>query len=126
MSSFLQWAGRIGELQAFNPVSAAIAWIGWLSLLMPFGLAWMSYRRNERICWVWLALLLSTGALTAWHARWGYFLALSGALAMPFALRIVRQRWLGYTLFAVSGQRQLYRKTAVSQESRACRNRKSP
>ena len=102
MSSFLQWAGRIGELQSFNPVSAAIAWIGWLSLLMPFGLAWMTYRRNERICWVWLALLLSTGALTAWHARWGYFLALSGALAMPFALRIVRQRWLGYTSRSVT------------------------
>ena len=102
MSSFLQWAGRIGELQAFNPVSAAIAWIGWLSLLMPFGLAWMTYRRNERICWVWLALLLTTGALTGWNARWGYFLALSGALAMPFALRVVRQSWLGYALFAAS------------------------
>ena len=86
MSSFLQWAGRIGELQSFNPVSASIAWIGWLSLLLPFGLAWMAYRRNETICWLWLVLLLSTGALTGWHARWGYFLAVSGALAMPFAL----------------------------------------
>jgi hypothetical protein len=102
MSSFLQWAGRIGELQAFNPVSAAIAWIGWLSLLIPFGLAWMAYHRNEGICWLWLALLLSMGALTGWHARWGYFLAVSGALAMPFALSVLRQRWLGYTLFAAS------------------------
>ena len=101
-SSFLQWAGRIGELQAFNPLSAAIAWIGWLSLLIPFGLAWMAFYRNEGICWLWLALLLAMGALTGWHARWGYFLALSGALAMPFALRILRQRWLGYTLFAAS------------------------
>ena len=42
------------------------------------------------------------GALTGWHARWGYFLAVSGALAMPFALSILRQRWLGYTLFAAS------------------------
>ena len=102
MSSFLQWADRIGELQSFNPVSAAIAWMGWLSLLIPFGLAWMAFQRNERICWLWLALLLSMGALTGWHARWGYFLALSGALAMPFALSILRQRWLGYTLFAAS------------------------
>jgi hypothetical protein len=102
ISSFLQWAGRIGELQAFNPVSAAVAWIGWLSPLMPLGLAWIAYKRNERICWLWLALLLAMGALTGWHARWGYFLAVSGALAMPFALSIVRQRWVGYTLFAAS------------------------
>jgi hypothetical protein len=46
--------------------------------------------------------LLSMAALTSWHARWGYFLALSGALSMPFALTILRQRWLGYTLFAAS------------------------
>ena len=45
---------------------------------------------------------LTTGALTGWNARWGYFLALSGALAMPFALRVVRQSWLGYALFAAS------------------------
>lgn len=102
MSSFLQWAGRIGELQSFNPVSASIAWIGWLSLLLPFGLAWMAYMRNETICWLWLVLLLSMGALTGWHARWGYFLAVSGALAMPFALALVRQHWLGYALFIAS------------------------
>jgi hypothetical protein len=102
VTSFWQWAGRIGELQAFNPVSAAVAWIGWLSLPMPFALAWIAYKRNEKLCWLWLVLLLSTGALTGWHARWGYFLALSGALAMPFALTVVRQRWLGYTLFAAS------------------------
>ena len=69
---------------------------------MPFGLAWIAYKRGERICWLWLALLLSTGALTGWHARWGYFLALSGAFGMPFVLSIVRRQWLGYTLFAVS------------------------
>jgi hypothetical protein len=102
MSSFLHWAGRIGELQAFNPLSAAIAWIGWLSPLAPFGLAWIAYKRKERIGWLWLALLLSMGALTGWHARWGYFLAVSGALAVPFVLSIVRQRWFGYTLFAAS------------------------
>ena len=102
ISSFWRWAGRIGELQAFNPVSAAVAWIGGLSLLMPFGLAWVAHKRHEKICWLWLALLLLTGALTGWHARWGYFLAVSGALAMPFALSIVRPRWLGYTLFAAS------------------------
>jgi hypothetical protein len=102
MSSFLQWADRIGELQAFNPVSAAVAWIGWLSLLMPFGLTWIAYKRSETVCWLWLALLLSTGALTGWHARWGYFLGVSGAVAMPFVLSIVRRRWLGYTLFAAS------------------------
>jgi hypothetical protein len=96
MSSFLQWADRIGELQAFNPVSAAIAWIGWLCLLMPFGLAWIGYKRSETVCWLWLVLLLSTGALTGWHARWGYFLGVSGAVAMPFVLSIVRRRWLGY------------------------------
>ncbi len=101
-SSFLQWAGRIGELQSFNPLSAAITWIGWLSLLAPFCLAWVAFKRRERICWLWLALLLITGALTSWHARWGYFLALSGALAMPFALSVIRQRWVGYMLFAAS------------------------
>ena len=60
MSSFLQWAGRIGELQSFNPVSAAIAWIGWLSLLIPFGLAWMAYSEMKgsagygwRFCSLW-------------------------------------------------------------------------
>ncbi len=59
-------------------------------------------QRNETICWLWLVLLLSMGALTGWHARWGYFLAVSGALAMPFALAIVRQHWLGYALFIAS------------------------
>ena len=100
--SFFHWAARIGELQSFNPLSAAIAWIGWLSLLAPFFLAWLATKRKVFICWLWLALLLSMGALTAWHARWGYFLALAGALAMPDVLSIIRQRWLGYTLFAVS------------------------
>jgi hypothetical protein len=102
ISSFWRWAGRIGELQGFNPVSAAVAWIGWLSLLMPFCLAWRAHKRQEKICWLWLVLWLLTGALTGWHARWGYFLAMSGALAMPFALRIVRPRWLGYALFTAS------------------------
>jgi hypothetical protein len=100
VASFWHWGGRIGELQAFNPLSAAVAWIGWLSLAVPFALAWIAYKRIEKICWLWLVLLLSTGALTGWHVRWGYFLALSGALAMPFALTVVRQRWLGYALFA--------------------------
>jgi hypothetical protein len=102
VGSFWQWASRIGELQAFNPVSAAVAWTGWLALLLPFALVWIAYKRHEKICWLWLVLLLSTGALTGWHARWGYFLALSGALAMPFALTLVRRRWLGYALFAAS------------------------
>ena len=100
--SFFHWAARIGELQSFNPLSAAIAWIGWLSLLAPFSLAWLAFKRKEVVCCLWLALLLSVGALTGWHARWGYFLALAGALAMPHALSIIGRRWLGYTLFAAS------------------------
>jgi hypothetical protein len=100
--SFFHWAMRIGELEPFNPLSAAIAWLGWLSPLLPFSLAWMAFKRKEAACWLWLALVLSAGALTGWHARWGYFLALSGALAMPSALSIIRQRWLGYALFAAS------------------------
>jgi hypothetical protein len=99
---FLHWIARIGELQSFNPLSAAIAWIGWLSLLAPFSLAWLALKRDEVICWLWLTLLLSMGALTGWHARWGYFLALAGALAMPHALSTIHPRWLGYALFAAS------------------------
>jgi hypothetical protein len=102
LSTLFQWAERIGELQSFNPLSAAVAWIGWIALLLPFGLTWLAYKRRQMICWLWLAVLLFTAALTGWHARWGYFLALGGALAMPFALKIVGKRWLGYTLFAAS------------------------
>lgn len=101
-SSFFRWATRIGELQSFNPLSAAIAWIGWLALLLPFALAWTAFRRKEILCWLWLTLLLSMASLTAWHARWGYFLALCGAFAMPAGLNVIRQRWLGYVLFVAS------------------------
>jgi hypothetical protein len=101
-SSFFQWATRIGELQSFHPLSAAIAWIGWLALLLPFALAWMASQRKHNLCWLWLTLLLSMAALTAWHARWGYFLALSGAFAMPAGLGVIRKRWLGYSLFVAS------------------------
>jgi hypothetical protein len=100
--SFFHWAARIGELQSFNAVLAAVAWVGWLSLLAPFSLAWQAWKRREVLAWLWLILLLSMGALTWWHARWGYFLALAGALAMPSVLAIIRQRWLGYALFVVS------------------------
>ncbi|HEU4678488.1 MAG TPA: hypothetical protein VFS35_03140, partial [Terrimicrobiaceae bacterium] len=100
--AFFNWTVRIGELQSFNPVFAAVAWIGWLSLLAPFALAWLAWKRREVLAWLWLPFLVSMGALTWWHARWGYFLALAGALAMPSVLAIVRQRWLGYTLFVVS------------------------
>jgi hypothetical protein len=99
---FFRWAARIGELQPFNPLSAAIAWTGWLSVFVPVSLAWLAVRQRETINWLWLALVISTGLLIGWHARWGYFLALTVALAMPGALRIIPRRWLGYTLFAIS------------------------
>jgi hypothetical protein len=99
---FFHWTVRIGELQSFNPISAGFSWLGLLSLPLPFALAWTAFKRKEPVAWLWLTLLLSTATLTAWQVRWGYFLALSGALAMPSGLSVIRQRWLGYTLFAAS------------------------
>ena len=52
--------------------------------------------------WLWLTLLLSMGALTGGTPAGDTFLHLSGALAMPSVLAIIRQRWLGYSLFVVS------------------------
>ncbi|HEY5812813.1 MAG TPA: hypothetical protein VIT23_09190, partial [Terrimicrobiaceae bacterium] len=99
---FFRWALRIGELQSLNLISAAFSWLGCLALLLPLALAWNGFKRKEPLAWFWLALVLITATLTAWHARWGYFLALCGALAMPHALQVIPQRWLGYGLFAVS------------------------
>ena len=99
---FFRWATSIGELQALNPLHAALAWTGWLSLPLPFALAWVAWKRKERVGWLWLALVIATAGLTAWYSRWGYFLALSVALALPTGLGIVRRRWIGYGLFLAS------------------------
>ena len=65
------------------------------------GLARLS-RRGGAIygLWSWLTALLL--ALTAFHARWGYFLALAVALAMPFALTAFSRPYLAWSIFVLS------------------------
>jgi len=100
-SYFLAWSQSIGEL-ARVPVLGLLSWTGCLLVIAPFVLFWRGCNKGDRAAWFWLGLLVALSALTCWQARWGYFLALVFAMALPSLLGAFPKRWIALTLFALS------------------------
>lgn len=100
------WGSTIGELahiSAMNPVW--FNWCGFLLLLAPI-LIWISVRRrlsgapSGRALPVYV-LLVATYFLTIWQARWGYFVVLIFALAVPALLAPIKSSvavWIAFVL----------------------------
>ncbi|MCX6967839.1 MAG: hypothetical protein NTZ46_08705 [Verrucomicrobia bacterium] len=98
---FANWSKTIGEL-AHVSVPGLLHWTGWLLLPAPVLLAWLGWKKRNRTAGFWLVLLIALAALTCWQARWGYFLALVFAMALPILLEAFPKRWLALVVFAVS------------------------
>lgn len=100
---FERWSLNIGELAHLSPFSAQFpGWLGWLAPTLPFLLAWQFWKSRDTRLVALLALLLATYALTCWQIRWGCFLVLVAAMALPFALAALRWRAAAWTAFALS------------------------
>jgi hypothetical protein len=100
---FASWSKSIGELAHLSPVSAQyFGWLGWLAPALPFLLAWRFWKTREPILLTLLVLALATYGLTCWQIRWGCYLALVVAMALPFALAAIPSRAAAWTLFALS------------------------
>lgn len=98
---FDAWAGNIGELRHGTP-AVLFFWAGWLLALAPPLLAWRFWRARDPLCLLWFGLVVGAAGLTLWHVRWGYFLVLIFAMALPWTLAGIRWRWLAWTLFFAS------------------------
>jgi hypothetical protein len=99
--SFARWALNIGELRSAG-WGGIFSWCGWLLALTPALLVWRWIQAKERLCWLWLALVVVTAGLSLYHARWGYFLALVFAMSLPWVLPTLRNPWLVWTVFLIS------------------------
>lgn len=101
LAYFANWSRTIGEL-SHAPLAELLAWTGWLLLPAPVIWIWLGWKKGDRQAWFWLGLLLALAALTVWQARWGYFLALGFAMALPSLLLFFRWRGLAWGVFIVS------------------------
>lgn len=99
--AFDRWAQNIGELLSTTP-SVLFGWCGWLIVFLPLLLAWRFRRDREIAGWVFFVPILVTAGLALHHARWGYFVALFCAMAMPWALSAQRRCWVAWIAFVVS------------------------
>jgi len=100
---FTNWSKSIAELAHLPPLSAQFpAWLGWLAPALPFLLAWRFWKIREPMLLALLVLTLATYALTCWQIRWGCYLALVFAMALPFALDAIPSRAAMGTVFVLS------------------------
>ena len=104
-SAFANWQTTIGELAHLDPRTPLLyGWLGAGILLAPLALVAtmiQSRRRDEAATASLLALvlLITTFALTIWQLRWGYFLAVSFALSLPWQFAALRRAWLAWLIF---------------------------
>ncbi len=101
LAFFPKWSRTVGEL-SHTPLPVMLHWTGWFFLAAPLLLVWVGWKRRERAAWFWLGQLGALAALTYWQARWGYFLALGFAMALPALLGVFPKRWIAVALFGVS------------------------
>ncbi|MGA7213209.1 MAG: hypothetical protein WBX20_03295 [Terrimicrobiaceae bacterium] len=111
---FFRWALNIGELRHAT-LSQLFTWTGWLLIGAPFLLLWRYGKSKDRSYAALAALLCLMTGLSAWYMRWGYFLAITFALSLPWALSAIPWKpvaWLvfGISLWPMAGEwdRQLY------------------
>ncbi len=100
-SYFFRWALNIGELRQ-TTLSQLFCWTGWLLAVSPALLFWRFWKERDRSCAALAGLLLLLTALSLWHMRWGYFLAIAFALSLPWALAAFRQKTLAWLIFVIS------------------------
>ena len=99
--AFARWALNIGELRSAG-WSGIFSWCGWLLAAAPALLAWRWIRGREKLCGLWLLLLIAVAGLTMYHARWGYFLALVFAMSLPWMLPALRKPGWVWVVFFIS------------------------
>lgn len=99
---FSNWSRSIAELAHLPPLSDQfLGWLGWLAPLLPCLLIWRFVKTRETCLLALLALLLATYGLTCWQIRWGCYLALVFAMALPFALAAIPSRAAAWTAFLI-------------------------
>jgi hypothetical protein len=98
---FPRWSQTVGELSRV-PLLKMVIWTGWLLIAAPVLLIRVGWKLRDRVAWFWLAELVALAALTAWQARWGYFLALAFAMALSWILQGFSLRWVVWPVFAIS------------------------
>lgn len=97
---FALWSRTIGELTHLGLGSTAMfGWLGWPILASPVLL--FLARKFDRRALPLLCVLVVTLALSVWQVRWGYFLALAFAFALPWQMQVFRRAWLSWALFVV-------------------------
>ncbi len=107
-SAFANWKSTIGELAHLDPRTPLLyRWLGAGILLAPLALAataMLARRKAEPATAPLLALVLlvATFALTLWQLRWGYFLALTFALSLPWQFAAVRRAWIAWPVFLLA------------------------
>jgi hypothetical protein len=100
---FQNWSRSIGELAHLSPLSAQFpGWLGWLAPVLPFLLGWRFAKTRDARALLALILLLATYGLTCWQIRWGCYLALVAAMALPWALAAIPSGALAGTVFVLS------------------------
>jgi hypothetical protein len=98
--NFARWSTDIGELRHLDPAGPLLwEWLGLLILLAPvlLCLAGIQDRRAFAVL-AGIALLLG---LSVWQLRWGYFLLLAFAMALPWMLRAFRSNGIAWFAFAI-------------------------
>ena len=98
---FDAWAKNIGELRHGTP-EILFSWTGWLLAIAPFLLIWQFWKNRAPIYILWLILLIVTAGLSVQYLRWGYFLALTFGMSLPWMLSGIRWKWLARLAFAAS------------------------
>ena len=98
---FFRWAQSIGEL-ARPGFAQLFPWTGWLLPVVPILLLLRFRKERCRVSLAMALLVILTTALTLWYARWGYFLALTFALSLPWAFSFLPGRPAVWVVFLVS------------------------
>lgn len=99
--AFANWTGNIGELHSPG-WSTLFSWTGWMLPVIPMLLCWQAVRRGGIVFGFLGGLTALLLVLTSIHARWGYFLALTVAISLPFVFASIRRPFVAYALFGVS------------------------
>ncbi len=107
-AAFVNWKTTIGELAHLDPRTPLLyRWLGAGILLAPIALLVTALRARRSggsvtaplLC---LVLLAGTFALTLWQLRWGYFLALTFALSLPWQFAAMRRPWIAWSIFLLA------------------------
>jgi hypothetical protein len=98
---FFRWALNIGELRHAT-LPQIFRWTGWLLIASPLLLFWRFLEEKDRSCAALAVFVFLLIALSLWHMRWGYFLAIAFALSLPWALAAIPSKAIAWLAFGIS------------------------